>query len=119
MDTEYFYHKIAKMSKRIRQLEDALGELHSQHSTEQHPLLRPEPVGDNRQDEEASGPPLTDDAVESAGNHPDLLEAFGTLSLAEDGETPRFFGPTAGSHVSATLPVYHVLTMKVHLFSVY
>ena len=96
---------MAKMSERIRQLEDALGELHTQHSTEQHPLLRPDLVGDNRQDEEAGGPLLTDDAVPT-DNPPDLLEAFGTLSLAEDGETPRFFGPTAGSHVSATLPVY-------------
>ena len=86
------------MSKRIRQLEDALGELHGRYSTEQHPLLRLDLVGANCQDEEG-GPLLTDDSVTTDN----LLEAFGTLTLEEDGETPRFFGPTAGSQVSVTL----------------
>jgi len=98
--TEHLHRRIAKMGERIRQLEDALGELHGQHSTEQHPLLRPDLVGANRRDEEG-GPLLTDDAV-LMSNPPELLEAFGTLSVAEEGETPRFFGPTAGSHVSVT-----------------
>ena len=83
------------MSKRIRQLEDALGELHGRYSTEQHPLLSPDLVGANRRDEEGADDPVL--------NNPDLLEAFGTLSVTEDGETPRFFGRTAGSQVSATV----------------
>ena len=77
------------MSKRIWQLEDVLGELHSQHSTEQHPLLRPDLVGANSWDEEGS-PLLIDDPVLTGINVPDLLEALGTLSVAEEGETPRF-----------------------------
>ena len=93
---EHLHCQIAEMRKRIRQLEDALGELHGQHSTEQHPLLCPDLVGANRRDEEGAN-----DSV-LRGN-PDLLEAFGTLSVTEEGETPRFFGPTAGSHVSANV----------------
>ena len=93
---EHLHCQIAEMRKCIRQLEDALGELHGQHLTEQHPLLCPDLVGANRRDEEGAN-----DSV-LRGN-PDLLEAFGTLSVAEEGETPRFFGPTAGSHVSANV----------------
>ena len=85
------------MRERIQQLEDALGELHGRYSTEQHPLLRPDLVGANCQDE--GGPLVADDPV----HHSDLCEAFGTMSIAEGGETPRFFGPTAGSQVSATV----------------
>ena len=72
----------------------------SRYSTEQRPLLRPDLVGANRRDEEG-GPLVADDSVVT-GNTSDLFEAFGTLSLAEDGEAFRFFGPTADSQVSIT-----------------
>ena len=85
------------MSERILQLEDALGELHGRYSTEQHPLLRPDLVAANRQDE--GGPLVTDDPV----HHTNLFEAFGTMTIPEEGETPHFFGSTAGSQVSATV----------------
>ncbi|KIM59951.1 hypothetical protein SCLCIDRAFT_26905 [Scleroderma citrinum Foug A] len=67
----------------------------SRYSTEQRSLLRPDLVGANRRDEEG-GPLVVDDSVVT-GNTSDLFEAFGTLSLAEDGEAFRFFGPTADS----------------------
>ncbi|KAI0917333.1 hypothetical protein AcV5_007828 [Taiwanofungus camphoratus] len=41
-NTEQLHEKIKAMSERIRQLEDALQVLHTQHSTEPHPLLRQE-----------------------------------------------------------------------------
>ncbi|KZT73770.1 hypothetical protein DAEQUDRAFT_761749 [Daedalea quercina L-15889] len=41
-NTEQLHDKIKSMSDRIRQLEEALGQLQSQHSTEPHPLLRQE-----------------------------------------------------------------------------
>ena len=39
-DTEKLHHKIAQMSDRIRQLEDALAILQSSTTREEHPLLR-------------------------------------------------------------------------------
>ncbi|KAG6335793.1 hypothetical protein ID866_3289 [Astraeus odoratus] len=91
--TEHLHRQITRMSERIRQLEDALGELHSRHSTELHPLLRPDLIGATVR---GDGPDSTDNPTSSV-HPPELLEALGTLSIAE-GETPRFFGPTAGSH---------------------
>ena len=41
-NTEELHGKIAEMSERIRQLEEALAYLHSSSSSEAHPLLRPE-----------------------------------------------------------------------------
>ncbi|KIK23270.1 hypothetical protein PISMIDRAFT_66141, partial [Pisolithus microcarpus 441] len=40
--TEHLHRRIAKMSERIQQLEDALCELQAKHSMEPHPLLRSE-----------------------------------------------------------------------------
>jgi hypothetical protein len=40
-NTEQLHSKIHEMSERIRHLEEALEALHSQCSTESHPLLRP------------------------------------------------------------------------------
>ncbi|KAL4061907.1 fungal-specific transcription factor domain-containing protein [Scleroderma citrinum] len=94
--TEHLHRRIAKMSERIRQLEDALGELHAKGSTEPHPLLRPDLVGANRQDE---GGPLPPDDPVFVDNPSELPEAFGTLSITDSSDTPRFFGPTAGSHI--------------------
>lgn len=44
-NTEQLHTKIHEMSERIRHLEEALEALHSQHSTETHPLLRSEYMG--------------------------------------------------------------------------
>ncbi|KAH9936325.1 uncharacterized protein B0H18DRAFT_868423 [Fomitopsis serialis] len=41
-NTEQLHDKIKSMAERIHQLEDALGQLQSSHSTEPHPLLRQE-----------------------------------------------------------------------------
>ncbi|TFY53095.1 hypothetical protein EVJ58_g9643 [Rhodofomes roseus] len=41
-NTEQLHDKIKSMAERIRSLEEALGQLQSQHSTEGHPLLRQE-----------------------------------------------------------------------------
>ncbi|KAI6154371.1 fungal-specific transcription factor domain-containing protein [Pisolithus thermaeus] len=93
--TEHLHLRMAKMSERIRQLEGALSELQVQHSTEPHPLLRPDLLEASQPDDNA-GPPSADDpaGVEST---PELLEAFGTLSISNSGAS-RFFGPTGGSH---------------------
>ncbi|KAH0836884.1 hypothetical protein J3R83DRAFT_8685 [Lanmaoa asiatica] len=91
--TEHLHRRIAKMSERIRQLEDALGDLQAQRSTEPHPLLREDLLGVNHKDDEPFLPP------DEAGipSHPqEVLDAFGTLSITDHGIS-RFFGPTGGS----------------------
>ncbi|KAI6106042.1 fungal-specific transcription factor domain-containing protein [Pisolithus croceorrhizus] len=93
--TEHLHLRMAKMSERIRQLEGALSELQVQHSTEPHPLLRPDLLKASQSDDNA-GPPSADDPA-GVERTPELLEAFGTLSISNSG-APRFFGPTAGSH---------------------
>ncbi|KAF9232449.1 fungal-specific transcription factor domain-containing protein [Melanogaster broomeanus] len=91
--TEHLHRRIAKMSERIRLLEDALGELQSQRSTEPHPLLRDDLLGVNQKDDEPSIP--SDES--GAPSHPlEVLDAFGTLSITDHGIS-RFFGPTGGS----------------------
>ncbi|KAG9313263.1 hypothetical protein JVU11DRAFT_6728 [Chiua virens] len=91
--TEHLHRRIAKMSERIRQLEDALSDLQSQHSTEPHPLLREDLLGVNHKDDEPSSPP---DESGAATHPPEILDAFGTLSITDHGIS-RFFGPTGGS----------------------
>jgi hypothetical protein len=88
------------MSERIRLLEDALGDLQSQRSTEPHPLLRDDLLGVNQKDDEASTP---GDHIAIQSLPADILDSFGTLTITDYG-IARFFGPTGGSEVSATPP---------------
>lgn len=94
------------MSERIRQLEDALSDLQSQHSTEPHPLLREDLLGVDHQDDEPFNPP---DESGTPSHPPEVLERFGTLSITDHGIS-RFFGPTGGSEVSFPLTIVHVST---------
>ncbi|KAI6041873.1 fungal-specific transcription factor domain-containing protein [Pisolithus marmoratus] len=93
--TENLHHRMEKMNARIRQLESALTELQGQHSTEPHPLLRPDLLGAFQHDNDAGLPSVDDSTI--VNHPPGLLEALGTLSIS-DGGTSRFFGPTGGSH---------------------
>jgi hypothetical protein len=97
--TEHLHRQIANMSGRIRQLEDALGLLQSRHSTELHPLLRDDLRGTDQKDE-FSHITLPGDNAAGPSNPPEILDAFGTLSITDHGIS-RFFGPTGGSEVSA------------------
>ncbi|KAG1747737.1 fungal-specific transcription factor domain-containing protein [Suillus paluster] len=91
--TEHLHRQIASMSGRIRQLEDALGSLQSQHSTEPHPLLRDDLRGVDQKDEYGI---VAGDSAAGPSNPPEILDAFGTLSITDHGIS-RFFGPTGGS----------------------
>lgn len=93
--TEHLHRQIGNMSGRIRQLEDALGLLQSQHSTEPHPLLRDDLRGTDQKDEFASIAQPGDNAA-GPSNPPEILDAFGTLSITDHGIS-RFYGPTGGS----------------------
>lgn len=95
--TEHLHRRIAKMGERIRQLEDALAILQAKYSNEPHPLLR-----DDNLMISATTPEQEDDSPVpelSPANPPDVIEAFGTLSMHDHGVS-RFFGPTGGTEVS-------------------
>ncbi|KAK0205099.1 fungal-specific transcription factor domain-containing protein, partial [Desarmillaria ectypa] len=89
--TEHLHRRIAKLSGRIRQLEDALSSLHSQHSTDRHPLLQDELIFNEEHTAEENG--ASDDAT--AQPPAEVIDAFGTLSISDHGIS-RFFGPTGG-----------------------
>lgn len=96
------------MSERIRQLEDALSDLQSQHSTEPHPLLREDLLGVDHKDEE---PFTSPDESGAPGHHPDVLDTFGMLSITDHGIS-RFFGPTGGPEVSFPFMTVHVSVLS-------
>jgi hypothetical protein len=97
-DTEQLHAKIADMSSRIRQLEDALAIMQSGVSEERHPLLSDEllkikfcaeslPRTRRMQDEEKD-----DERMQQ------FVDAVGSLTLNESGEGP-YFGRSAGPEV--------------------
>ncbi|KAF8235392.1 hypothetical protein L208DRAFT_1433902 [Tricholoma matsutake] len=90
--TEHLHRRISKLSGRIRQLEDALAALQSRSSSDPHPLLHADLLSSDEKDEE----PMMDDSSGGSGPTSDLIDAFGTLSIADHGIS-RFFGPTGGS----------------------
>ncbi|KAG5635134.1 hypothetical protein H0H81_012333 [Sphagnurus paluster] len=95
--TEHLHRRIARLSGRIRQLEDALAALQSNHSAEPHPLL----LHDNLTGEAIDGLGMLGGREERGSGAPDgaasdVIDAFGTLSISDHGIS-RFFGPTGGS----------------------
>jgi len=94
--TEHLHRRIAGLSGRIRQLEDALSVLHSKHSSEPHPLLQEDLIHvDERDGDTDAG---SEEAMDRLLQPGEALDAFGTLSISEHGIS-RFFGPTGGSEV--------------------
>lgn len=105
--TEHLHRRIANLSGRIRQLEDALSALQSKHSSDPHPLLHEDLIANDDRDEE--GPGMMEDTGTFQGNTPDVIDAFGTLSISDHGVS-RFFGPTGGSEVSnSSLSQYYMI----------
>ncbi|KAJ7234763.1 fungal-specific transcription factor domain-containing protein [Mycena haematopus] len=117
--TEHLHRKIARMGERIRMLEDALTALHASKGGADgavHPLLVDgedfsagaddvQPPNSTRRMSEPwevlDGP----SEGKTAGANPDVIDAFGTLSISDHGIS-RFFGPTGGSEslLIANLP---------------
>lgn len=98
--TEHLHKRIAKISDRVRTLEDALASLQSKHYDEPHPLLRDDLLSANaiqNEDEEGAA-----EKPVGPSNPPAVMDAFGTLSISEHGIS-RFFGPTGGPEVIITL----------------
>lgn len=103
--TEHLHKRIAKISDRVRALEDALATLQSKHYDEPHPLLRDDLLSANM---------AQDDEDEAAAENPDrpsiprvVMDAFGTLWVQEQG-IARFFGPTGGQEVISQCPATQV-----------
>lgn len=98
------------MSRRIRQLEDALALLQLNISSETHPLLLDELLSIK------FGPEIrqTKEAQASQDLLAVTMDAFGTLAIGEDGES-RYFGSSGGSEVrcySATVIATRQLTYQ-------
>ncbi|KAJ7712510.1 fungal-specific transcription factor domain-containing protein [Mycena metata] len=90
-DTGQLHAKIAEMSQRIRQLEEALAILQGVISSERHPLLATDLLSIKFAAEapaRKTPPP--------AGEQDPLLDALGTLTLTDAGEV-RYFGRSAGT----------------------
>lgn len=99
--TDHLHRRIAKMSERIRQLEDGLSITQSRITTEQHPLLRDELL--SLKVDKAEDMPLEGDEEQV-----DVIDAFGTLSITNRG-TSRFFGASGGTEVR-NVPSSHTLS---------
>ncbi|KAG1872941.1 fungal-specific transcription factor domain-containing protein [Suillus subalutaceus] len=96
-DTEKLHQKIAQMSDRIRQLEDALS-ISQTSPGEQHPLLHRDLLDIKSiidlhaaVDEETAGKSKLEVDDDSQ-----YIESFGTLAIRDDGAA-TFYGPSAGS----------------------
>ncbi|KAJ6573486.1 hypothetical protein DFH09DRAFT_916018 [Mycena vulgaris] len=89
-DTDQLHSKIAEMSQRIRQLEEALAILQGIVSNERHPLL----AGDLLSVKFAAEAPKRSDLP---GHEQDpAIDALGTLTLGDSGEV-KYFGRSAGT----------------------
>ncbi|KAJ3874208.1 fungal-specific transcription factor domain-containing protein [Lentinula edodes] len=108
--TNQLHSKISLMSSRIRALEDALAIFQASVSSERHPLLEDELLkikfGSEVKDSEdepvildSQGKKSTTAGVTTSLNRSvdtTTLDAFGTLTLGEEGEM-KYFGRSAGS----------------------
>ncbi|KAG6889396.1 hypothetical protein C0992_005480, partial [Termitomyces sp. T32_za158] len=113
-DTEKLHQKIAAMSDRIRQLEDALAILQSTHTRDPHPLLARDLLKIKSIIElHAAGDSLDDPAAFGAAGgsartreeedteESQAIDAFGTLAIRDDGAA-TFYGRSAGQETHAT-----------------
>lgn len=107
--------KISEMSKRIRQLEDALSVSHASGSDEKHPLLNNKLLAikfDPRVQQPTGDPDSGQD--ESEESIPHLTDALGILSIGE--EEVRYYGASAGSEpfLSARGGIVTIDLAKIH-----
>jgi hypothetical protein len=107
------HEKISELANRVRELEDALRASHQHLSNEVHPLLSEEllRVKAPLQRDVSSTKVPTTVAVKEEENNPDVVDAFGTLSIALSGKT-KYYGHIANSWVSQSTycPILLVLS---------
>ncbi len=102
--TQELHEKISELATRVRELEDALRASHQHLSTEPHPLLSEEllKIKAPLQRDVSSVKSSPSVVVKEEENNPDVVDAFGTLSIALSGKT-KYFGHTANSWVRQPL----------------
>ncbi|KAK0202818.1 fungal-specific transcription factor domain-containing protein [Desarmillaria ectypa] len=96
--TQELHEKISDLANRVRELEDALRSSHSRLSSDPHPLLSDELLRIKAPLQRE--PPSTRNADNSSQkeeeNNPDVVDAFGSLSLSLSGGA-KYYGQTANS----------------------
>jgi hypothetical protein len=102
--TQELHEKISQLSTRVRELEDALRASHSQQSSEPHPLLSVEllQIKAPLQREFPTSKNGSLNALKEEESNPDVVDAFGSLSISISGRT-KYFGHTASSWVSSRI----------------
>ncbi|KAG6897388.1 hypothetical protein C0992_002051 [Termitomyces sp. T32_za158] len=96
--TQELHEKISELANRVRQLEDGLRTSHSQLSSEVHPLLTEEllRIKAPLQREPATMRNQNAPPVKEEEQNPDIVDAFGTLSITISGRT-KYYGTQANS----------------------
>jgi len=101
--TQELHEKISELATRVRELEDALRASHNHLSTEPHPLLSEEllRIKAPLQRDVNGSKSATSVTVKEEEPNPDVVDAFGSLSIALSGKT-KYYGHIANSWVSAS-----------------
>lgn len=100
------------MSNRIRQLEDALAILQATVSDQPHPLLKDDLLKIKFGAEAIN--PKSPEGSDEDDNTQASIDALGTLTLEESGES-RYFGRSAGSEVRNDLSCDIHVTLRYRL----
>jgi hypothetical protein len=98
--TQELHEKISELSTRVRELEDALRSSHAQLSPEQHPLLT-EDLLRIKAPLQRETPSMRNSTVHPHKEeevNPDVVDAFGSLSLGLSGRA-KYYGQIANSWV--------------------
>ncbi|KAF8159762.1 fungal-specific transcription factor domain-containing protein [Crassisporium funariophilum] len=97
--TQELHEKISELATRVRELEDALRTSHSHLSTDQHPLLSDDLLkikAPLQRELTHSTKPVASVTVKEEENNPDVVDAFGSLSISLTGRA-KYFGQIANS----------------------
>lgn len=102
--TQELHEKIAELATRVRQLEDALRSSHSHLSSEPHPLLSEDLLRIKAPLQREAAPQRNPTAIpiKEEEQNPDVVDAFGSLSISLSGRA-KYFGHIANSYVSTAL----------------
>lgn len=104
------------MGQRIRQLEDALAIFQAGVSNEPHPLLREDLLAIKFGPERRYAPETVNNPSQSTT---ESIDALGTMTIGDQGDGGKYFGPSAGSEVSFFSSVsFRALTLPQTLFLV-
>ena len=100
--TTELHEKISELSTRVRDLEDSLRSSYSQISSEPHPLLSEDLLrikAPLQREPSSNRTPSGSSTKEEEQGNPDVVDAFGSLSISLSGKA-KYFGSTANSWVS-------------------